>query len=220
MHQRFSQNFEDGLRKIAEGLHKPRAEKRPDKLQERLGKLKARSHGVSQHYTITLETDEKGKKVTGIQWEKSLKAGSMATHPGVYCLRSNELDWNEEKLWRTYTLLTDLESVFRSLKSELGLRPVYHAKEERADGHLFITVLAYQCVQVLRKTLKEHGFKDSWARLREILSVQRRVTVSFQRRDGRFTHVRKATTPEPALKAIYQALGVSQLPGGTKKLIS
>ena len=138
----------------------------------------------------------------------------------MYCLRSNELDWDEEKLWRTYTLLTDLESVFRSLKRELGLRPVFHTKEDRSDGHLFITVLAYQCVQVLRKTLKEHGIKDSWARLRDILSVQRRVTASFQRRDGRFTHVRKATTPEPALKAIYQALGVSPLPGGTKKLIS
>ena len=110
--------------------------------------------------------------------------------------------------------------MFRSLKRELGLRPVFHTKEDRSDGHLFITVLAYQCVQVLRKTLKDHGIKDSWARLRDILSVQRRVTASFQRRDGRFTHVRKATTPEPALKAIYQALGVSPLPGGTKKLIS
>ena len=35
-------------------------------------------------------------------------------------------------------MLTDLEAVFRSLKSELGLRPVFHHKEERADGHLFI----------------------------------------------------------------------------------
>ena len=32
----------------------------------------------------------------------------MATHPGVYCLRSNELTWDEEQLWRTYTMLTDL----------------------------------------------------------------------------------------------------------------
>ncbi len=38
-------------------------------------------------------------------------------------------------------MLTDLEAVFRSLKSELGLRPVYQHKEERADGHLFIYYL-------------------------------------------------------------------------------
>jgi hypothetical protein len=41
-------------------------------------------------------------------------------------LRSNETGWSEEQLWRTYMMLTDLEAVFRSLKSELGLRPVYH----------------------------------------------------------------------------------------------
>jgi hypothetical protein len=46
-------------------------------------------------------------------------------------------------------MLTDLESVFWSLKSELGLRPVYQHKEDRCDGHLFITVLGYQAVQVI-----------------------------------------------------------------------
>ncbi len=50
-------------------------------------------------------------------------------------------------------MLADLEAVFRSLKSELGLRPTCHHKEDRAGGHLFITVLAYQAVQVLRYKL-------------------------------------------------------------------
>lgn len=63
-------------------------------------------------------------------------------------LRTTLIDWDDEALWRTYTMLTDLESVFRSLKSELGMRPVYHHKEDRCDpptprlrragGHLFI----------------------------------------------------------------------------------
>ncbi|MFT6242005.1 MAG: transposase, partial [Akkermansiaceae bacterium] len=57
-----------------------------------------------------------------------------------YKLRTTLTDWDDETLWRTYTMLTDLESVFRSLKSELGMRPVYHQKEDRCDGHLFITV--------------------------------------------------------------------------------
>ena len=60
--------------------------------------------------------------------------GSMATHPGVYCLRSNETDWDEATLWRTYTTRTDLEAVFRSLKSELGLRPIHHRKPVRAEA--------------------------------------------------------------------------------------
>ncbi len=116
---RFCQDFETGLQKIADGLTKPRSEKRHAKLLERIGRLKQKSHGASQHYTVTLVTNETGKMVTALSWHKTLVPGTMATHPGVYCLRSNETSWDEERLWRTYTMLTDLESVFRSLKSEL-----------------------------------------------------------------------------------------------------
>ena len=216
---RFTTAFEAGLQKLADGLQKPRTEKRHDKLLERIGRLKEKSRGASQHYTVNLVTDAAGK-VTALTWEKSLVAGTMATHPGVYCLRSNELGWDEERLWRTYSMLTDIESVFRSLKSELGLRPVFHSKEERSDGHLFITVLAYQCVQVLRTKLKEAGINDSWACLRQTLSVQRRVTASLRRKDGRTIHVRKSTLAEPALMAIYKALAINPAPGGTKKLLA
>ena len=163
--------------------------------------------------------DETGKKVAGLTWEKIPIDGTQLTHPGVYCLRTNEVTWDEAKLWRTYTMLTDLEAVFRSLKSELGLRPVFHSKEKRADGHLFITVLAYQAVQAIRTRLKGHDVTLSWTSLKKILSVQQRVTATFRQRDGRTLHVRKATAAEPELKEIYDALGISASPGGIKKLI-
>jgi transposase-like protein len=93
-----------------------------------------------------------------------------------------------------------------------------HHKESRSDGHLFISVLAYQGVQLIRRQLKAKGIDASWSSLRETLSVQRRVTASFTRKDGRTLHVRKAIQPEPRLKAIYSALGLDPLPGGTKRL--
>ncbi len=67
----------------------------------------------------------------------------MATHPGVYCLRTNLPDQDTESLWRNYTMLTDVEAVFRSLKSELGPGSIHHRVTRHAEGHLFITVLAY-----------------------------------------------------------------------------
>jgi transposase len=219
MHAKASQRFEAGLQHLSEGLQKPRGEKRHDKLLERLGRLKEKSGGASQHYTVALVTDA-DQLVTAITWQKKPIDGTSVTHPGVYCLRTNELAWDEERLWRTYTMLTDLESVFRSLKSELGLRPVYHHKEDRSDGHLFITVLAYQCVQFLRVKLKAAGIADSWATLRETLSVQRRVTATFRQRDGRTLNVRKSTVAEPQLMAIYLALGIDPAPGGTRKLVA
>lgn len=217
---RFCTRFEAGLTKLATGLTSSRGEKRADRIQERLGRLKASSRGAGQHYTVTLETDAAGQVVTALRWEKTPVPGTMLTDPGVYCLRSNELSWDAETLWRTYMMLTDLEAVFRSLKSELGLRPIFHSKEERSDGHLFISVLAYQFVQATRQRLRLHGIHDSWTSLREVLSVQRRVTASFEQRDGRTLHVRKATRPEPDLVRIYDALGLAHQPGGIQKLIA
>lgn len=218
MSKRFIERFEKGVAALAAGLTKPRCEKKIDKLWERIGRLKEQSHGIGQHYKILLIPDESGKKAVSLTWEKTPVDGTQLTHPGVYCLRTNETTWDESTLWHTYTMLTDLEAVFRCLKSELGLRPVFHHKERRADGHLFITVLAYQAVQAIRKKLKERGITTSWAGLRGILSVQQRVTASFRQRDGRTLHIRKATTAEPKLKNIYDALGISAEPGGIKKM--
>lgn len=219
MTKRFSQTFENGLAKLAAGLLKPRGEKNRDKLLQRIGRLEEKSHGISRHYRIEL-TPAEGPLVTAITWTKEPIDGTQLTHPGVYCLRTNELHWDAATLWQTYTQLTDLEAVFRSLKSELGLRPVYHHKEDRADGHLLITVLAYQAVQVLRRKLKLQGINAGWTALREIFSGQQRVTATFTQKDGRTLHVRKTTVAEPKLRNLYDALSLSATPVGTKKLVS
>ena len=55
----------------------------------------------------------------------------------MYCLRTNLQDWNTQRLWSTYVQLTDLEAVFRSLKNELGLRPIYHWKPQQRVTAMF-----------------------------------------------------------------------------------
>lgn len=220
MTKRFTEKFENGLTKLAAGLQKPRREKKRDKILQRIGRLQEQSHGIGQHYSITLTPDGTGNNVTELIWEKKPIAGSQLTHPGVYCLRTNELNWDETTLWQTYTMLTDLEAVFRSLKSELGLRPVYHHKEDRAEGHLFITVLAYQAVQALRRKLKEQGVNESWTTLRDLFSVQQRVTATFKQRDGRTLNIRKTTVAEPKLLRLYTVLGLSASPVGIRKLVN
>jgi len=178
---RFVKSFEAGLTKLAEGLAKPRTQKTIAAIQQRIGRLKEKSRGIAQHDAITVTPDEAGLNATAIIWERTPVQGSKLTHPGVYCLRSNETAWDDATLWRTYTMLTDLEAVFRGLKSDLGLRPVFH----HTEGHLFITVLAYQLVQAIRRMLLAQGDHLSWSGLRAILAVQQRVTATFRLRDGR-----------------------------------
>ena len=221
--ERFAKRFEKDLQALHEGLSRPRTQKKLDRIWQRIGRMKEKSRGAGQHYDIEVAADEKGEKAVAVTWTRKPVDGSMTTHPGVYCLRSNETDWSEEKLWRTYTTLTDLEAVFRSLKSELGLRPIYHRKPVRAEGHLFITVIAYQLVQVIRRRLAERGSRDcrsaGWITLRRTLAGRQRVTATFKRADGRTLHVRKATRPEPRQRAILDALGIESSAGGTQKMV-
>ena len=217
--ERLAKRFEKALTTLSEGLSRPRTQKRIDKIWQRIGRLKEKSRGVAQHYDIDVTSSADGTQARAITWRRQPVNGSMLTHPGVYCLRSNQTDWDEETLWRTYITLTDLEAVFRSLKSELGLRPIYHHKALRTEGHLFITVLAYQLVQVIRRRLRQHGQSESWTLLRRILNGQQRITATFRRADDCALHVRKATVAESAQREIYQALGISETPGGTQKMI-
>ncbi len=215
--ERAADRFEAALTTLNDGLARPRAHKRLGQVWQRIGRLKAKHTRVAAHYQIEVTPDQTGEKAAAVTWTRRPQDGSMATHPGVYCLRSSETDWDEDALWRTYTTLTDVEAVFRALKSELGLRPIYHHKPRRADGHLFITVIAYQLVQVIRTRLQAHGEHASWTTLRRILEGQQRVTATFRRPDRRTLHVRTATQAEPEQRAIYDALGVDPQPGGVRK---
>jgi len=212
--------FEAGLQKMADGLKddKPRSEKRLAKLQERIGRLKEKCRGIGRHYQINLEGDEAGKRATALTWKKEMV--QVRLQRILVCIVCERMSWVGMRKSYGRRMWTDIESVFRSLKSELGLRPVFHHKENRVDGHLFMTVLAYQCVQVIRTKLKEAGIHDSWATLRQTLKVQQRVTVTMRTQENRMVHVRKSTKAEPNLTRLYTALGIDAAPGGIKKLVT
>lgn len=188
-------------------------------MRGRLARLGKRAKSAPRRYTIEILADDSGERARAIRWQRRAVEGSLVTDPGVYCLRSNQTDWDEETMWRTYIMLTDLEAVFRSLKSEFGLHPIFHHKEERAEGHLFITVLVYPLVQLIRHQLAGHGIRERWCTLRDTLAGQCRITAMFNRGDGRTLHVRKATRPEPDQARIYQALGADPALAGVQKMI-
>ena len=96
---------------------------------------------------------------------------------------------------------------------------MFHQIDRRVEGHLFISVLAYHFVHMLRTQLKGHDIDDSWSTLRQSLAVQQRVTITLQRRDGRTVHVRKATRPEPHHQRLAAILDLSSNPGGTHRAL-
>ena len=76
---------------------------------------------------------------------------------GHYLLRSNLTGGDPAVLWARYVQRTQIEAVFRSLKSELGIRPVYHQLAHRVDAHILVAFLAYSFQVTLKHRLLIHA---------------------------------------------------------------
>ena len=207
--------YEMELNKLADGLNKKRCTKKYEKIIERVGRLKEKYKKVGKYYDVTIKADDETKYALALTWEKTNKPTDHQL--GVYCLRTNKKGLDEATLWKTYTMLTDLEAAFRSLKTELGFRPVYHQKESRIDAHLFISILAYHLLHTIRYQLKAHDIHQSWKTLRQLLDTQCRITSTVKLENGKVLHLRKTSSPDLNQQAIYQALGIETRPGKTEK---
>jgi transposase len=212
---KFQQRFEAELLKVRNALELRNGTKRYDKVVERIGRLKEKYKLVSHLYKITVEKDSETDKAKNITW--SHKKTEKTT--GIYCLRTDRKDLNEQQIWDIYTMLTDIEDAFRCMKSELGLRPIYHQKEPRCDGHIFITLLAYHLLHTIRFKLRQRGVRFCWTTIRKQLSTQVRITTAMKREDGKIIHIRKSSKAEPSHQAIYDALNLPYQPGRIVKIV-
>lgn len=219
MSNQFHQRFEQALTKLHQGLSKKGTVKRYEKILERIGRLKQKYSRVAQVYQLEIATDDNKINALSLSFKRLDKSTEKDQLSGTYCLRTNVKHWSETTLWKTYVTLTDLEATFRSMKTELGLRPVYHQKEDRVTAHLLITLLAYHLVHSLRYQLKQQGIHLSWQSIRQIMSRQQRVTISMPTQDKKQIFVRTTTQPETTQQTIYNALGIIPDPLGKQKTI-
>jgi transposase len=212
----FQKHFEEGLQAISDSLVKKRGHKGYSRVMERLGRLKERYPTIAQFYNVEVK-EEKGR-VTRIEWFVDQEKEMEARFSGSYYIRSSRTDLDEKELWSLYMMLTQVEESFRTLKSELGLRPVRHHKDSRMEGHLFISVLAYHLVASIQRELRQKGIFHRWETIRARLSTQTRVTASLTNDRGERIHIRQTTDPEPFHFEIYQALGLPVKPLKAKRL--
>ena len=216
---RFHQNLEHALLKLHKGLSKKGCTKRYDKILLAIGRIKQKYSRVSQDYDIDVTTDDKKLNATDISFKRLKTSHDKDKLSGVYCLRSNIVNWSESELWHTYVMLTDLEATFRSMKTELGLRPVYHQKEQRVTAHLFISLLAYHLVHTIRYQLKQKGINLCWDSIRKVLATQQRITIAMVTEDKKSIYVRTTSKAEPIQQKIFDALGIANDPIGNVKTI-
>ena len=127
---------------------------------------------------------------------------------GNYLLKTNRLDLSRYKIWNYYMMLTKVENAFKDLKSYLGLRPNFHQKEVRVDGHIFITILAYHILHSIEYTLHQKADHSRWSTIKRLVSSHNYSTIQVPTVKGPVINVRKPGIPEGVHIEIYQKLGV------------
>jgi hypothetical protein len=98
--------------------------------------------------------------------------------------------------------------IYATLKSQLGLCPNPHHKEDRIDGHVFISVLAYQLLRFITFGLELKGDYRNWESIRRVLQTHCYTTINLPTKSGAVHRIRKAGDPEECQKSIYKLLGV------------
>jgi hypothetical protein len=167
-------------------------------------KAVGRTHDLQGIFSFTLQDSTTGQELlvqenaAAIQDEKDLQ--------GVYLLRSTAGDLAADELWHTYMLLTRVEAAFRTLKTDLSIRPIFHHKENRGDAHVLFAVLAYALSVTIHLRHRQQGPALTTPALLEALRPIALAELSFQTTDGHRLRFERATVPSAAQQAILQAL--------------
>jgi transposase len=180
---------------------------RRDQLLLRLGAVKKEAGRAFGFVKICLpQKDQAVPRDTFSFRVDKAKLQAAQQRDGHYLLRSNLTLEDPAVLWTRYIQLTQIESVFRSLKSELGIRPIYHQLERRADAHVLIAFLAY-CLQVtLKNQLMIQAPGLTPAAVFEKLATIQMVEVWIPLWDGRWLVLPRHTQPEKEVQAVLDQL--------------
>jgi transposase len=188
-------------RRLVRLLRKLRAMRRScpprDQLLMRIGAAKTEAGRAFGFVNITLP--EVKQTVTRQSFTFRLdkaKLREAELRDGHYLLRSNLVAEDPAVLWNRYMQLTQIEAAFKSMKSDLGLRPIYHQLEHRVEAHILIAFLAYCLTVTLKHRLQACAPGLTPKAVLEKLSTIQMLDVWFPTTDNRWLVMPRYTQPE------------------------
>ena len=232
--ERFRSGFEMGLQNIANSLTKKGGVKQEEKVHQRIGRLKQRYPSIHRYYNIDVDVKEddgpkrrkradqteaqKKKIVTAIRWAIK-KDIDINARSGVYFLRTSLESNQEEMVWQFYNTIREIESTFRTLKTDLDLKPIYQQKDESTLAHLHLGLLAYWLVNTIRHQLKKDEIHSGWKEIVRTMNTQKAVTTLAQNIYDEVIMIRRCSEPNPQVRRIYDALKYKYAPFVKRKSV-
>lgn len=216
----FEKRYEEELQKIQLSITKKNGIKKVNKVHERIGRAKEKYPSIQACYQIDVELDATAKRATKMTWKKNTAKYDIKTEElGVYFLRTN-MDVKEEvTIWNIYNTIREIENTFRTLKTDLDLRPIYHKNDDATMAHLHLGLLAYWLVNTVRYQLKNNGINSCWSEIVRIANTQKVITTSGTNTHDKIITVRKCALPNKNLAHIYTILKLKHQPFTKRKFV-
>jgi len=223
MRQRQVKGLQDGLDRLKARIEAPvRPLRDRDQANRRIGRLMHKFSRAAHLYKVTVGekkgTDRKaGKRLTlRVDVREDLREWAQEAD-GCYLLRTNLENQNAADLWKTYIGLTQIEDCFRVTKHDMGLRPIFHHREDRTQAHILVCFLALVLWRTLQQWMETAGLGTAPRKLLEEMAEVRSLDVVLPTRAGPPLRLRTVSRPEPHLAVLLQRLGLA-LPNRPKKI--
>lgn len=174
--------------------------KDPDKMWMRVGRSQERWPRGWPYVAVSREAGR-------LSWTWDREALRLAElRDGAYLLRTNLTEHSPQALWKMYVQLTEVESVFRALKSEMAIRPIWHWTGPRVEAHVMVAFLGY-CLWVCLKQKLRFAAPSltPWQLLDQFGRIVQ-VEVWFRLRAGGAICLPRITQPEPAQAILLHQL--------------
>ena len=190
-HQR--ERLRQKLIQIDTSLRKHKA--KPEPIERRIGKWLGRNTAAEKVFLVEV-INESGWAV-GLRIEEDENKLSWAqAAQGAYLLRTNCQEQDPKKLWRWYIHLTEVEDAFRTSKSDLGMRPLYHHREDRVQAHIMVCFLSLAMWRTLEMWLQAKGLGNCARQVLKEIDTIRSMDVVLQVKDKAEVRLRLIAKPD------------------------
>ncbi len=212
MRQRQIDGLGKGLARLKARAEAPtRALRDRDKAHLRLGRLFQKYNGAARLYNVQIseqaDPDHKSGKRLSVEVtvRQSLRKW-VEQADGCYLLRTNLEGRDARDLWKTYIGLTQIEDCFRVTKHDLGLRPIFHRREDRTQAHILVCFLSLVLWRTLEQWMEASGLGTAPRKLLEEMSEVRSMDIVLPTRAGEKIHLRTVNRPERHLAILLDRL--------------
>jgi hypothetical protein len=209
MDDKLSQRLIQQLEEIRDKLSKKRTVKKTTKIHEKVGAIKAKLARVGHLYDITYVENKELGIVTDIKWQR---IKSKEKPKGEYFLRYTVGTNNEKEIWDLYNLTREVEAVFRCLKTDLDIRPIYHQKDKYIESHIWLGIIAYQVVNYIKQNLRKADINDSWTTIVNKMSTMQSSTTTVLNDKQQQLYIKLCTRPTKYQKTIFDTLKYKSRP--------